>query len=87
MANSDLELAGKLCHQDVVAHIADCRERTLATLCDNTPAVAWIKMGSVSNYSSAAYLLGLLALYQRHHRYLTEVSHIPGVFNTMAHDA
>jgi hypothetical protein len=87
LTNSDLELAGVLCHQDVLAEVADCRERTLATLCDNTPAVAWIKKGSVSNNSSAAYLLRLLALHQRHHRYLTEVSHIPGVLNSMADDA
>jgi hypothetical protein len=87
ITNSDLELAGILCHQDVLAEHADCRELTLATLCDNTPAVAWIKRGSVSNNSSAAYLLRLLALHQRHHRYLTEVSHIPGVMNSMADDA
>jgi hypothetical protein len=87
ITNSDLELAGVLCHQDIIAHHADCRERTLATLCDNTPAVAWLKKGSVSNNSSAAYLLRVLALHQRHHRYLTEVSHIPGVLNTMADDA
>jgi hypothetical protein len=46
-----------------------------------------IKKGSVSNNSSAAYLLRLLALHQRHHRYLIEVSHIPSVLNTMADDA
>jgi hypothetical protein len=87
ITNSDLELAGVLCHQDVLAEVTDCRELTLATLCDNTPAVAWIKRGSVSNNSSAAYLLRLFALHRRHHRYLTEVSHIPGVLNTMADDA
>jgi hypothetical protein len=81
ITNSDLELAEVLCHQD------DCCELTLATLCDNTPAVAWIKRGSVSNNSSAAYLLRLFALHCRHHRYLTEVSHIPGVLNTMADGA
>jgi hypothetical protein len=87
ITNSDLELAGVICHQDIVAAQTDCRELTLATLCDNTPAVAWIKKGSVSNNSSAAYLLRVFALHQRHHRYLTEVSHIPGVINTMADDA
>jgi hypothetical protein len=81
ITNSDLKLSGVLCHQDVVAYISDWRERTLVTLCDNTPAAAWIKKGPVS------YLLRLLALHQRHHRYLTEVSHISGVLNTMADDA
>jgi hypothetical protein len=87
ITNSDLELAGVLCHQDILAHSTDCCELTLATLCDNTPAVAWIKRGSVSNNSSAAYLLRLFALHRRHHRYLTEISDIPGVSNTMADDA
>jgi hypothetical protein len=87
ITNSDLELAGVLCHQDILAHIANCRELTLATLCDNSPAVAWVRRASISTNSSAAYLLRLLALHRRHYRYLTEVSHIPGVLNSMADDA
>ena len=39
--NSDLELAGTSAHLDVVAHAVDIRERTVYTLTDNTPALAW----------------------------------------------
>jgi hypothetical protein len=74
ITNSDLELASVLCHQDVVAPIADCRESSLARLYDNTPAVACIEKESASNISSAAYISRLLALHQCHRRYLTEVS-------------
>jgi len=40
ISNSDLELAGTIAHNDVLVHQVDCRERTTATLCDNTPAVS-----------------------------------------------
>jgi D-alanyl-D-alanine carboxypeptidase len=63
ITQSDLELAGVLCHQDVLAERPDCHERTLASLYVNTLAVACVKRGSVSNNSSAACLLRILALH------------------------
>ncbi|MGH7974644.1 MAG: hypothetical protein ACREBR_03895, partial [bacterium] len=86
ITNSDLELAGTIAHQDILAHEADVREQTLAILCDNTPAVAWQSKGSTTTAGAAAYLLRLSRLHQRHHRYLARYDHIPGTANVMADD-
>lgn len=87
ITNSDLELAGTLGHESVITQAQDCRERTLATMCDNTPAVSWQRKGSTSTTGPAAYLLREAALYQRTHRYVSLVSYIPGDWNGMADDA
>ncbi|MGH7974698.1 MAG: hypothetical protein ACREBR_04170, partial [bacterium] len=69
LTNSELELAGVIGHQDILAQAVDIREHTNATLCDNTPAVAWVRRGSISHTGPVAYLLRLLSLHQRFHRY------------------
>jgi hypothetical protein len=82
-----LELAGIIAHQDILAQAFDVRESTTAaTLCDNTPAVFWIRKGSTTTLTAPAYLLRLSSLNQRFHRYRTEISHIPGVLNKIADD-
>jgi hypothetical protein len=86
VTNSDLELAGVIAHQDVLAQAFDVRESTTATLCDNTPAVFWSRKGSTTTLTAPAYLLRLSSLHQRFHRYRPEISHIPGVVNQMADD-
>ena len=84
ISNSDLELAGTIAHQDVLVNAVDCAEKTLAIGCDNTPAVAWRKKGSVTTPGPASYLLREAALHQRQHRYKTNIFHIPGILNTLA---
>lgn len=86
LTNSDLELAGTIAHHGVLTSTADVRERTVATLTDNTPAMAWQTKGSTTTTAAPAYLLRLQALHQRHHRYLPLHSHIPGKANVMADD-
>jgi hypothetical protein len=86
VTNSDLELAGTTAHLDVVSHTVDVRERTLYTLTDNTPALAWQQKGSTTTTKAPAYLLRLQALHQRFHRYHPRFSHIPGKSNVMADD-
>ena len=86
ITNSDLELAGTIAHNDIVAQAVDTRERTVYTLSDNTPAAAWQSKGSTTTTGPAAYLLRLQALHQRQLRYLSRVTHIPGVANCMADD-
>jgi hypothetical protein len=71
----------------VLAHSADCRERTAATLCDNTPAVSWRRKGSTTTAGPASYLLREASLHQREHRYLSVVDFINGIQNRMADDA
>jgi hypothetical protein len=86
ISNSDLELAGTIAQHDVVVQALDTREKTVYTLSDNTPATAWQSKGSTTTTGPAAYLLRLQALHQRQHRYVSRVSHIPGVANAMADD-
>jgi hypothetical protein len=86
ITNSDLELAGTIAQHDVLAHAADVRECTIATLTDNMPAQAWQHKGSTTTTGPAAYLLRLQALHQCHFRYLPQVSYIPGPANAMADD-
>jgi hypothetical protein len=86
VTNSDLELAGTIAHHDVLVHHVDCRERTVHTLTDNTPALAWQSKGSTTTTGVPAYLLRLQALHQRHYRYLPRLAHIAGDANVMADD-
>jgi hypothetical protein len=87
ITNSDLELAGTLAQEDILVHSVDCREKTIATMCDNTPAVAWRRKGSVTTPGPASYLLREACLQQRRHRHVSLVSYIPGPINAMADDA
>ena len=84
LTNSDLEQAGLICHQDVLAQQHDLRERTVCTLSDNTPAISRDNKGSASSDSAAAYLCRVSALHQRTYRYRLRSSHVPGSLNVMA---
>jgi hypothetical protein len=86
ITNSDLELAGTIGQHDVLVHNIDCRERTIHTLTDNTPALAWQTKGSTTTTGVPAYLLRIQALHQRHFRYLVRLAHIKGDHNVMADD-
>ena len=86
ITNSDLELAGTIAQHDVLVHHVDCRERTIHTLTDNTPALAWMTKGSTTTTGVPAYLLRLQAIHQRHYRYLARLAHINGEKNVMADD-
>ena len=84
--NSQLELAGQLAHQDILAHQVNCAYRTIAPLGDNTSAVAWSHKGSSTTAGPTAYLLRLNSLHQRHYKYLSKADYIPGAYNRMADD-
>jgi hypothetical protein len=86
VTNSDLELAGTFIQQEGYVSLLDCRERTVHTCSDNTPAVAWQGRGSVTTHGPASYLLRLQAMHQRFHRYHPTFSYIPGPKNVMADD-
>ena len=84
LTNSDLEQAGLICHQDILAQQHDLRERTVCTLSDNTPAISREQKGSSSSDSAAAYLCRVASLHQRAYRYRLRTSHVPGSLNVMA---
>jgi len=86
ISNLDLELAGAIAHQDVLASQANVAETTNALVNDNMAAIHWLRRGSVTTTKAAAYLLRLHALHQRHHRYTTTYDYIPGPINAMADD-
>ena len=87
VTNSDLELAATIVHHDVLNRAADCREHTIRTYHDNTPAVFWQRKGSTSTSGPAAYLLRLQAHHQRHYRYVPSHGYLPGALNSMSDDA
>jgi hypothetical protein len=82
ITNSDLELAGTVAQHDIAAQLGAIRNRTVGTLTDNTPALAWQRKGSATTIGPPAYLLRCQALHQ--HRYQKVLEHIPGTDNTMA---
>ena len=84
--NSQLELAGNIAHQDVLAQHVDCSGRTIVPLGDNIAQVSWQHKGSVTTTGPTAYLLRLNSLHQRHFRYLAKPDYIPGPLNLMADD-
>jgi hypothetical protein len=86
ITNSDLELAGTVAQHNVTAQLGDVRHRTVGTLTDNTPALAWQRKGSTTTTGPAAYLLHWQALHQCHHCYQKVLEHIPGTDNTMVDD-
>jgi hypothetical protein len=87
ITNSDLELAGTIMHQDVLADHTPVAGETIHTFCDNTPAVAWRTKGSTTSTKSTAYLLRIAALMQRNQRCHHTIEHISGDDNRMADDA
>ena len=56
LTNSDLEQAGVLGQHCIICSNFDVRECTLATLCDNTPAVSRARKGSLTTKDCAAYM-------------------------------
>jgi hypothetical protein len=87
LTNSDFEQAGGVWHHMLLANEEDIREKTVHSLCDNTPAVSRFNKGSTTTKGAPAYLNRLLALHQRTHRYLSRHDYIPGPTNAMADDA
>jgi len=86
ITNSDLELAGRIAHQDILAQAVDLTETNTATGTDNTPTQAWSTKGSTTTTRAAAYLLRLAALHQRFYRYQGHTFWLPGPRNGMADD-
>ena len=86
ITNSDLELAGLLAQQDILAQQVNCRGRTMLPLGDNTPMVSWHHKQSTTTTGPAAYLLRLNSIHQRHYRYVSKSGYLPGPANAMADD-
>ena len=86
ITNSDLELAGTIASDDILASNVPLAHISTCGLCDNTPAVSWRHKGSTTTVGPAAYLLQLSSLHQRHFRYKPEFHHIAGEANAMADD-
>merc|ERR1712155_370829 len=84
ITNSDLELAGSIAHNNILAQAADVRECTTHNCYDNTAAVFWQRKGSTTTLGPAAYLLRLQGPHQRFYRYVPLRDYIPGEVNRMA---
>ena len=86
ITNSHLELAGQIAHHDVLAQKVSLRGRTVAPLGDNMPNIVWHHKHSTATTGPAAYLLRLNSIHQRHYRYNSFASYIPGKANGMGDD-
>ena len=84
ITNSDIELMGTIAHEATLAAVHDLRHCTIATLSDNTPAVAWGNKASTTTTGSASYLLRSSSLLQCQYRYLSQRFYIPGPANHLA---
>jgi hypothetical protein len=87
ITNSDLEQFAALAHLDVITSLLDVREQTIGTLTDNTPTLSRMFKGATTTSGAAAYLCQRASEHQRHHRYCSEFSFIPGELNVMMPDA
>ena len=79
LTNSDLEQAGVAAQAIIATQEYDLQERTLAILCDNTPAVSRFRKGSVTTDKAAAYLCRQACLHQRANRFYPRGFLHPGV--------
>ena len=86
ISNSDLELAGTIAHDDVLANATSVAHLGTCELTDNTPSMAWRQKGSTTTTGPAAYLLQVSSLHRRHFRYKPDVNYISGPSNVMADD-
>ena len=86
ISNSDLELAGTIAHDDILANATSVAHLGICGLTDNTPAMAWRRKGSTTTTGPAAYLLQISSIHQRHFRYKPDTHYIPGPINAMADD-
>jgi hypothetical protein len=84
ITNSDLELAGSIAQNDVLAQAVDVCEKTTHNSYDNIAAVFWQRKGATTTLGPAAYLLRLQAFHQRFFRYVPLRDYIPGPANVMA---
>ena len=84
--NSELELAGHIGNNAVLASVADVAETTTATGTDNSASLSWSDRGAVSTTGPASYLLRLSSVHQRLHRYQQRNFFVPGDSNGMADD-
>ena len=82
--NSDLELAGLVAHNDILAIAAKVEVRTIHNVYNNTAAVFWQRKGAATTRDPPAYLLRLQALHQRQFHYVLKHDYIPGKSNVMA---
>ena len=83
---SDLELAGVLAGNDILAQAVDVTEVTTGTGTDNLAALSWSTKKAVSVTGPASYLLRLMSLHQRAFRYQLRSFYMPGPANSMADD-
>jgi hypothetical protein len=84
ITNSDLELAGSIAQNDVLAQYANVAERTTHNCYDNIPAVYCQRKGATTTIGPAAYLLRLQGLHQRLYRYEPLSDYSQGFLNEKA---
>ena len=78
ITNNDLELAGSIANNNVLAQATDVREKTTHNSYDNIAVVFWQRKRATTTLGPAAFLLPLQALQQRYYCYVPLRDYIPG---------
>ena len=84
ITNSDLELAGSIAQNNILAQATDVHEKTTHNSYHSIATVYWQRKGATTTISPATFLLRLQALHQRFFCYVLLRDYIPGRINVMA---
>ena len=83
ITNSDLELAGSIAQNSILAQAVDVTEKTTHNSYDNIAVVFWQRKGATTTVGPAAFFLCLQALYQRFFCHIPLCNYISGPINVM----
>ena len=70
ITNSDLQLAGGLLHQDIIAQHYDVCEQTIVSKTYNLTTIFWQPKDSATTRKVLAHLLRQYSIHKRYHRYI-----------------
>ena len=83
ISNSDLELAGRTAHNNVLVRLEKIDSVAVASYTNNSPALYWMKKGLTSTSIPTAYLLQLQAFHQQQYCCHSKISNIARTVNVM----
>ena len=82
--NSDLDLAGSIAHNYILAQATDVTKKTKHNCYNNNAAMYWQRKGAATTLGPPAFLIHLKAFHQRLFCYVPLQDYIPGCQNVMA---
>ena len=87
ITNSDLEHTALLAQVSLITAFHPVAYATIASGCDNTPAISRVGKGAVTSTGPGSHQCIYACDHQRQHRYHHDAQFLPGHLNVMADDA